>query len=73
MKHDTSAMLKLNVFESYSMTQQIFCFNTCDVLTAAELSECEENAELLKEKITLAVNSRLLIREIPLAKSKVIP
>lgn len=36
------------------------------MLTGPELAECKGNPVLLDEKITLAVNTRLLIREIPL-------
>jgi hypothetical protein len=66
MKHLTSHMLKLNVFESISMQQQIFVFNEEDVFTAEEIEEIKQKPETLKDKIKSAVNARLKIREISL-------
>lgn len=59
-------MLKLNVFESISMQQQIFVFNEEDVFTAEEIEEIKQKPETLKDKIKSAVNARLKIREISL-------
>lgn len=49
MQHESSQMLKLNVFESMSMQQQIFVFNASDVLTLIELQASNEKPELFKD------------------------
>lgn len=56
MQHENSQMLKLNVFESMSMQQQIFVFNSEDVLTVAECQESQKKPEIFKDLIKMAVN-----------------